>query len=65
MDALRYLISRIDARRMARIRRSPHPLEPADTPAQAGASSAPSVSPPAKKRKWLSIYNEELWTRLY
>jgi hypothetical protein len=65
MDALRYLISRIDARRMARIRRSPHPVDPTDTSAQAGASPPPSMSPPAKKRKWLSIYNEELWTRLY
>jgi len=31
---------------------------------RAAPSPAPSPSRPAKERKWLSIYNEELWTRL-
>src|SRR5207245_9577753 len=78
MDALRYLISRIDARRMARIRKSAPPrptLSPdeggegrRELPAQAPAPGDPSpalpVSPP-KQRRWLSIHNEALWTPLY
>jgi hypothetical protein len=31
---------------------------------RAAPSQAPSPSRPAKERKWLSIHNEELWTRL-
>jgi hypothetical protein len=64
LDALRYLISRIDARRMARIRKSAPLVEPPpDTPAQTEEPPASSAS--LKQRKWLSIYNEELWTRLF
>jgi hypothetical protein len=56
LDALRYLISRTDVRRMARIRKSapleePMPGEPSPPP--------PPAAPPRKK--WLSLYNEELW----
>src|SRR6266851_1441180 len=66
MDALRYVISRIDARRMARIRKSAPLVEPPpDASGQGAASPAPLAPPPARQRKWLSIYNEELWTRLY
>jgi hypothetical protein len=46
LDALRYLISRIDARRMARLRKGPTPPEPTQQP------------PP---QKWLSLSNEFLW----
>src|SRR5258708_3703093 len=53
LDALRYLISRIDARRMARMRKSAPLVElPPDAAGQAGTSPAPPVSPPAKQRKW-------------
>jgi hypothetical protein len=59
MDALRYLISQIDTRRMARIRK-------ANPPAETGQAAPPASPAPAKpKRKWLSLYNEALWTRLY
>jgi hypothetical protein len=58
LDALRYLISKIDARRMAKIRKTPRAEPPSD-------SASPTQPPPAKpKRKWLSIYNEALWTIL-
>jgi hypothetical protein len=58
MDALRYLISQVDTHRMARIRK-------ASTPPDPGQSAPPdSTAPPKPKRKWLSLYNEALWTRL-
>jgi Helicase len=72
MDALRYLVSKIDARKMACMRKGTPPDEPPpEAPTQTGAPPAPGASPPSsppappKKRKWLSIYNEELWTRLW
>jgi hypothetical protein len=49
LAALRYLISKLDERRMARPRPSPSPDSP---PAQ-------------KPRPWLRYDNEELWTRLW
>jgi hypothetical protein len=55
LAALRYLISKIDARYMARLRRRPC------SPESAPEAAAP---PPPKKRPWLSIYNEALWTIL-
>jgi hypothetical protein len=59
MDALRYLVSQVDARRMARLRN-------ASPPAEAGqAAPADSATPSKPKRKWLSLYNEALWTRIY
>jgi hypothetical protein len=61
LDALRYLVSRIDYRRMARLRRGPLPEDLADG-ASAPAEAAPPPSP--KRRKWLSLYNEALWTTL-
>ena len=54
LDALRYLITRLDQRRMAKDRR---PTPPAD-------GAAPPDSPPPKedwRKRW---GNEELWTRL-
>jgi hypothetical protein len=60
LDALRYLISRLDARHMALERRRPAEADnPSGTPAQGSPATAP------RKRKWLSIYNEELWTRIW
>jgi hypothetical protein len=59
LDALRYLVSQVDTRRMARIRK-------ASPPAETGQASPPGSPAPSKpKRKWLSIYNEALWTRIY
>jgi hypothetical protein len=56
LDALRYMISQVDTNRMARIRK-------ASSVASPGQPSRPA--PPAKpKRKWLSLYNEALWTIL-
>ena len=52
LAALRYLISRLDARQMARNRHGPRGADPGDTP--------PRPAP----RPWLRLDNEELWTRL-
>ena len=60
MDALRYLVSSIDVRFMAQARRRPVPEQPAPP---AASQTPPAPAPP--KRKWLSIYNEELWTRIW
>jgi hypothetical protein len=58
MDALRYLISQVDTHRMARIRK-------ASTPPETSQGAPPDSPTPSKpKRKWLSLYNEALWTRL-
>jgi hypothetical protein len=51
LDALRYLVCRLDARQMAR--------------RAAKATRAAAEAAPKPKRPWLSIYNEQLWTRLY
>jgi hypothetical protein len=59
MDALGYLVSSIDVRFMAQARRRPVPDQPAPP---AAPQTPPAPSPP--KRKWLSIYNEALWTRI-
>jgi hypothetical protein len=61
LDALRYLISRVDANRMARIRKG-IPLVEAQPQTAAGAALPQPAAPP--ERKWLSIYNEQSWTRL-
>ena len=61
LAALRYLISRIDARQMARLRkgRGAEDAAPGDPP-------PPGQPPPRKKpRPWLRYDNEELWTILY
>ncbi len=51
LSALRYLVSKLDARHLAR----PH-----------GAAGAPEVAgqQPQKRKPWLRLDNEELWTRL-
>jgi hypothetical protein len=54
LAALRYLVSRLDARRMARNRGPGDGKPPAEKPAPA----------PPKKRPWLRLDNEELWTPL-
>jgi hypothetical protein len=59
LDALRYLVSKLDARKMARARRDSARDRAAATP---GPADQPAPEPP---KKWLSIWNEQLWTRLY
>ena len=49
LDALRYLIATIDQRKL---RRKPKATGPAETNK-------------SKERKWLSLYNEALWTRIW
>jgi hypothetical protein len=62
MDALRYLITRLDAARMARIRHSAPATQP---PSPGSPPASPPQSPPAPQRKkWLRYSNEALWTRL-
>jgi hypothetical protein len=52
LDALRYLISRLDEHKLAR-------TAPATDP------PAREATPPAKKKpKWLSLHNEQLWRRI-
>jgi len=57
LAALRYLITRLDARRMARIRKPTPNADP----------TSPAPPPPShpSRRKYLSIHNENLWTRLF
>ena len=63
LDALRYLISKLDWKKMARMRRG-QALEDAPPPgAPDGTGGTPAAAQP-KPRKWLSIYNEALWTRI-
>ena len=52
LDALRYLVCRLDARQMARR-------------AAKATRAAAEAGPKTPKRPWLSVYNEQLWTRLY
>jgi hypothetical protein len=58
LAALRYLISRLDARHMARLRsgRRPNDAPPESTPDR--------ESRPAPRRPWLRLDNEALWTPL-
>jgi hypothetical protein len=69
LDALRYVISKIDWRKMATIKKT-LPLEelgPPDSEAAAPALPSPLAlqPPPAPQpRKWLRYDNEALWTRL-
>jgi hypothetical protein len=57
LAALRYLISRLDARQMARNRHGPRGTDPSATD-----TGAEPTAPP--KRPWLRLDNEELWTTL-
>jgi hypothetical protein len=52
------LISQVDTNRMARIRKA----NPSPSPGQPAPPDSPTPSKP--KRKWLSLYNEALWTIL-
>jgi hypothetical protein len=52
LAALRYLVSKLDSHRMARVANA-RPTE--ETPT---TQSAPI---PVKRRKWLSVYNDFLW----
>jgi hypothetical protein len=63
MDALRYLVSKLDHKKMAlfRKREPPDPLRPAPL----SSNKPPAVPPQRKEQKWLSIHNEALWTRIY
>jgi Helicase len=63
LDALRYLISKLDWKKMARMRRG-QPLEDAPPPGAPDAAGGAPAAPQPKPRKWLSIYNEALWTRI-
>ena len=63
LDALRYLISKLDWKKMARMRRG-QPLEDAPPPGAPDGTGGTSAAPQPKPRKWLSIYNEALWTRI-
>ena len=57
MDALRYLVSKLDAGKMARFKKGGPATE------ELGDHIGPVVTEPPK-RKWLSLRNEELWTTL-
>jgi hypothetical protein len=58
LDALRYLVSRLYSGKLASLLRR-------DSLAAQGAQPPAGENPPPKKRPWLSVYNERLWTRLY
>jgi Terminase large subunit, T4likevirus-type, N-terminal len=72
LDALRYLAMGIQARRRTWDWRDPRNHVPSDRvfpdersgEGRAPASAGPPSAPTPKKQKWLSIYNEALWTRL-
>jgi hypothetical protein len=56
LAALRYLISRLDAHRMARLG---GPRAPEEAPVE------PVVKPPRKEDPWCNLRNEALWTRIF
>jgi hypothetical protein len=59
LAALRYLISRLDAHHMARLRTGRRSDE-------AQPESGPEHEHrPARRRPWLRLDNEDLWTRLF
>jgi hypothetical protein len=71
LDALRYLISKLDWKKLGWMRRGELPADgPAapvpDAPPAPTSGSSPAIQPPPqpKPRRWLSIHNEALWTRL-
>ena len=63
LDALRYLISKLDWRKMARLRKGEPVVPPPVLPPTVG-SQAVQPPPAPKPRKWLRYDNEALWTRL-
>ncbi len=58
LDALRYLVSRIDVHRLARIRKAP---PRADADPAAPPAPAPAAPPRRGPRPWLRYDNEALW----
>jgi hypothetical protein len=59
MDALRYLVSKLDERHLARARKKGWAFwRKSDRDTQEAATPAPV------KRPWLSVWNEQLWTPL-
>jgi hypothetical protein len=63
LDALRYLVSRLDAKRLALFRRTDS-LPPMVTAQGQAAQAGPPETGLPQNRKWLSIYDEALWTVL-
>jgi hypothetical protein len=70
LDALRYLVSKLDWKKLGRLRKGESPEDPPPTfvpsPPPPPPGGSPAVQPPAppKPRKWLRPDNEALWTRL-
>ena len=62
LGALRYLISRIDARFMAQLSRSGPP--PADGPLETGSVEEAPVQKPQRRRSQMDINDPNLWTIL-
>jgi len=58
MDALRYLVGKVDERHLARAKRKGWAF-------WRKGEDGKEAPPPPVKRRWLSVYNEELWTRIY
>jgi len=59
LDALRYLVTTLDERHLARPRRR----SPSDTLAESSGASAGEARRPARE-PWLNFGNDALWTRL-
>jgi hypothetical protein len=55
LAALRYLVSKLDGRHMARLPKDSLPND---------VLSRDDVPPTQTKRRWLSIHNEALWTEV-
>jgi hypothetical protein len=65
LDALRYLVSKLDWKKLAQIRKGgpPDDVPPAPVP---NPPRGPAVQPPKpKQREWLRYDNEALWTRIW
>jgi hypothetical protein len=60
LDALRYLISKLDARLMARMRQPGSEKQLPPDPSASDPAPAPKL-----RDRWLRYDNEELWTRLF
>jgi hypothetical protein len=56
LAALRYLVSKLDARQMARLAGKKDGGETVDKQADERERA---------EKKWLSVWNEALWTRIY
>ncbi len=71
LAALRYLVSRVDAGFVARFRRrggvETKEGQGGETPDKSVRNTGPdkNVQPTKPRRPYLSVYNEDLWTRLF